>query len=254
MIISSMGWPSMVSNTRSASRPARLNVGDVAYSLIQSGAQFADGIEDFTIVNRAGRDADLVFETIDGQPIEDMIIPALYTYRGFHDFFLPRLSEIAEALLAEQWVMGVYAEEAQFEDQISKVGPPLLRRYTQDWIREWDTVLNNLKLRPMAADKPRYEALGAASAARTSPILLLSEQIGAETKLTSEFSEARISTDSATDVATNIADEFGNEALDRFVETQTGLKRIGLEAILDNTKGESRAGARAGGRPTPARQ
>ncbi|MEL6519830.1 MAG: type VI secretion system membrane subunit TssM, partial [Pseudomonadota bacterium] len=222
---------------------ARMNVGDVAYSLIQSGAQFADGIEDFTIVNRAGRDADLVFETIDGQPIEDMIIPALYTYRGFHDFFLPRLSEIAEALLAEQWVMGVYAEEAQFEDQISKVGPPLLRRYTQDWIREWDTVLNNLKLRPMAADKPRYEALGAASAARTSPILLLSEQIGAETKLTSEFSEARISTDSATDVATNIADEFGNEALDRFVETQTGLKRIGLEAILDNTKGESRAGA-----------
>ncbi|MBM7068838.1 type VI secretion system membrane subunit TssM [Actibacterium sp. 188UL27-1] len=226
---------------------ARMNVADQAYSLILSTAEFS-GIEEFTVVNRGGRDADVVFETVDGKALEELVIPALYTYRGFHEFFLPQLAEIAEALIEEQWVMGQYAEEAQFEEQISKVGPPLLRRYSQDWIREWDTVLNNIKLRPMAADKPRYEALSAASASTNSPILRLSEQIAAETKLTNEFSDPRlVSTDDAGQLAENVAGEVGERALDRFVASQTGLKRIGLDAILNNTKNDNRAGAAGGG-------
>ena len=143
--------------------------------------------------------------------------------------------------------MGEYAEEAQIEDQIGRVGPPLLRRYSEDWIREWDKVLNNIKLRPMASDRPSYQALAAASAARTSPILLLAEEIVAETKLTSEFTEPRGGGADAGEVAENIADQAGQGVLRQFVERQTGLKRIGLDAILDNTgvtgKNQDRPGA-----------
>ena len=56
--------------------------------------------------------------------------------------------------MTEQWVMGDYAAEAQIEDEMQRVGPQLITRYTQDWIRAWEAVLGNIKLRPMAADKP----------------------------------------------------------------------------------------------------
>ncbi|MEO0830311.1 MAG: type VI secretion system membrane subunit TssM, partial [Pseudomonadota bacterium] len=230
---------------------ARMNVGEQAYSLILATAEFTD-IEEFSVINRAGRDAAEVFETIDGTALEDLRIPPLYTYRGFHEFFLPQLSEIADSLIEEQWVMGEYAAEAQIEDQIGRVGPPLLRRYSDDWIREWDKVLGNIKLRPMASDKPSYQTLAAASAARTSPMLLLTEQIVAETKLTSEFTEPRGGGADAAEIAEGVADQIGERALDQFVSRQTGLKRIGLDAILDNTgvgKNQSRAGGGGGGGP-----
>jgi type VI secretion system protein ImpL len=220
---------------------ARMNVGDQAYSLIVATAEFS-GIEEFSIMNRSGRDSELVFETVDGEALEDMRIASLYTYRGFHEFFLPQLSEIADTLVSEQWVMGEYAAEAAMEDQIARVGPVLLRRYTEDWINAWDSVLNNIKLRPMAADQPAYQTLAAASAPRTSPLLLLTEQIKAETKLTEEFSNPRDSEN----VAGAIAGQVGNKALDRFVGTQTGLKRIGLDAVIGNTKGQARPGAAGG--------
>lgn len=226
---------------------ARMNVADQAYSLIKATAQFAN-IEEFSVVNRAGRDSDLVFETADGQAIEDLVIPSLYTFFGFHQFFLPQLSEIADTLIQEQWVMGEYAAEAAMEDQIARVGPILLRRYTEDWIREWDAILGNIKLRPMAADKPAYQTLAAASAPRTSPLLLLTEQVRAETKLTEEFTNPRDQGDGTGEVAGAIANEAGGRALDRFVQSQSGLKRIGLDAVLNNTKGQARAGAAGGTR------
>ena len=65
---------------------ARMNVGEQAYSLIMATAEFSD-IEEFTVINRAGRDAFEVFETIDGTALENLRIPALYTYRGFTTSF-----------------------------------------------------------------------------------------------------------------------------------------------------------------------
>jgi len=167
---------------------ARMNVADQAYQIILGTIDFA-GIEDFSVTNRAGRDSGLVFETKDGASLDSQIIPALYTYAGFHEFFIPQLTQISEALAAEQWLLGPYAEDADLDEQVRQVGPILVRRYTEDWIAAWDAVLNNLKLRPMAADKPAYQALAAASGARTSPLLLLADEIAAETKLTQEFGD-----------------------------------------------------------------
>lgn len=227
---------------------ARMNVADQAYSLILATAEFAP-IEPFTVENRGGRDTDLVFETIDGEPLEAQVIPSLYTYAGFHQFFLPQLSQVAEKLQSEQWVMGDYAASADIDDQVSRVGPVLLRRYTEDWIEAWDKVLNNIKLRPMAADKPAYQALAAASAPRTSPILLLSQEIVAETSLTREFTELGGDPDGggggqAEQLAGEAGGEFGTRVAERFVSQQAGLTRIGLDVIL--SKSQERAGAAGG--------
>ncbi len=150
---------------------ARMNVADQAYSLIKNTAEFA-GVETFNVKLRSGPDADLVFETVDGQELEDLNIPGIYTYLGFHEFFLPQLAEVAQKLSDEQWVMGSYAETAAIDEEIGRLGPQLLDRYTNDFIAAWDAVLDNVKLRPMSADRPAYRSLAAASAPRTSPIFL----------------------------------------------------------------------------------
>lgn len=224
---------------------ARMNVADQAYSLIQGTVEFAP-IEPFSVVNRGGRDSSLVFETVDGQPLEAQVIPALFTYEGFHEFFIPQLTQISEALTAEQWVLGSYADQAALGEQVARVGPILVRRYTEDWIAAWDKVIDNLKLRPMAADKPSYQALAAASAARTSPILLLSEEIAAETQLTKEFDEASAGGGGGIAVPGATSDLAEAEVEARLSGGQATLKRF-LDSFNDGSKGQGRAGAAGGG-------
>ncbi|MFY0633356.1 MAG: type VI secretion system membrane subunit TssM [Vannielia sp.] len=229
---------------------ARMNIEDQAYSLILASAEFS-GVEPFTISGRGGRDADLVFESVDGQALDELVISPLYTYAGFHEFFLPQLSQIAENLLEDQWVMGEYAAEAQIEDQISGLGPVLLQRYTNDWIEEWDRVLGLVKLRPMSADKPSYQSLAAAAAPRTSPILLLTTEIVEETSLTAEYNKgddeppAGMDTDAAAAAAGDVAGDIGKRAAAVFVNRQSGLARIGLDVVF--RKSQERAGSSGGG-------
>lgn len=229
---------------------ARMNVEDQAYSLILATAEFS-GIEPFTIANRAGRDSELVFEGTEGQALDELVISPLYTYAGFHEFFLPQLSQIAENLLEDQWVMGDYAAEAQIESQISGLGPILLKRYTNDWIEEWDRVLGAVKLRPMSADKPSYQALAAAAAPRTSPILLLTEAVRDETMLTVEYSKgedeppAGIGETVNAAAAADVGGAIGKRAAAIFVSRQRGLARVGLDVVF--RKSQERAGGAGGG-------
>lgn len=217
---------------------ARMNVADQAYLLIQGTSEFA-GVEDFRVALRAGPDADLVFETLDGAELGDLVIPAIYSYSGFHDFFLPQLAEVAQKLTAEQWVLGDYAETAAMDEQIGRIGPQLLNRYTDDFIAAWDAVLDNIKLKPMAADKPAYRALSAAAAPRTSPIYLLTEAIMQETQLTREFEEGG-GLLAGGDMG-EAADEVQNQLLQRARNRATGLARIGLDVAIG--KSQRRAGA-----------
>ncbi|MBT0957257.1 type VI secretion system membrane subunit TssM [Alphaproteobacteria bacterium KMM 3653] len=225
---------------------ARMKVDEQAYSLLLSTAEFA-GIEQFSVANRAGRDAELVLETIDGRPLDDMIISPLYTYRGFHDFFLPQLAEIAQTLIDDQWVLGDYAAEAQIEDQVKNVGPVLLSRYTDDWINEWDSVLGNLKLRPMSADRPSYQALAALSAPRSSPVLLLIESIREETRLTAAYEEGNEGDllggngGAAAELGSEVAGVVGAQGAQLLISRTRGLTRIGLDAAFK--KGRAQAGA-----------
>ena len=110
---------------------ARMSVADQAYSLIVATAPFA-GLPDFNVVERTGADARLVFETVDGSDLGDLTVPALYTYAGFHDFFLDQLAEVARKLESEQWVLGEQAKEADVSGQLANLGPKLLQRYRED--------------------------------------------------------------------------------------------------------------------------
>jgi type VI secretion system protein ImpL len=226
---------------------ARMSVEEQAYSLIKATAPYS-GIADFNLVERAGSDARLVFETVDGSDLGGMSVPALYTYEGFQNFFLPQLSDVAQKIETEQWVMGQQAEAAAIDDQLARLGPRLLQRYRDDYLAAWESVMSNIKLAPMAADKPAYQSLAAASAPATSPILKLVEAITYETQLTATH-EAETTQEAASDIADAGTTALAKAAaqIENTIEGRaSGLKRIGLEMAFDAGKSQKRAGAAGG--------
>jgi type VI secretion system protein ImpL len=231
---------------------ARMEVADQAYSLIVATAPFA-GVPDFNVIERTGADARLVFETVDGSDLSELTVPALFTYQGFHEFFLDQLAEVAIKLESEQWVLGDQAAEAQVAQQLANLGPKLLNRYRDDYTAAWEAVLQNLKLAPMAADKPAYVALGAAASPATSPIMRLVQAISAETRLTQAPEqtalEGIVPADNALlDATVNVG---GASALDQIQRRTNGLSKIGLEIVLAASKSQKRAGNIGSGGPAP---
>ncbi|MBC8130725.1 MAG: type VI secretion system membrane subunit TssM, partial [Rhizobiaceae bacterium] len=226
---------------------ARMNIADRAYALIRSTGYSAE-IEDWVVVQRGGPDTALVFETIDGTPIEELRIPGLFTYSGFHDFYLDQLAAVADRLIEDQWVMGEVGQQQAVEEQFSQLGPQLLDRYRNDFIESWEKVLTNIRFRQLSADKPQYQILSALSAP-TSPLRQIIQSIRDETVLTEERQQ---SVDVEGVVAgvgsveqSGIQNAVMAEAARRLRDRSGAFSRIGIDLAL--RKAQGRAGGAFGG-------
>ncbi|AWC24001.1 type VI secretion protein IcmF [Aminobacter sp. MSH1] len=202
----------------------RMTVADRASALISSAISAA-ALTDFSVAARGGPEAKLIFEPIDGSDLSSLRIPGLYSYAGFNDFYLDQLAGIAQKLADDQWVLGAGAEQGDVEQELLRLGPELLERYSNDFARTWNEALDRLKFKPMSGDKPEYLALSAAGSP-SSPLSQLFEGIARETALTR-----------ATGAVVAEVDERAD-----------GLARIGIE--LAGRKSSSRAGAAFANTPT----
>ena len=216
---------------------ARMNMADRAYTLIRSEAERAP-LEAFSIALRGGPDTPLVFETVDGSPLPDLVIPGFYTYAGFHDYLIPQLAAVADKIEEEKWVMGEAGEQSGIEEQYRQLGPVLIERYGRDFIDAWNDAFDNLRFRSMNADKPQYLALSAASSP-TSPVRQLFEAVALETQLTRDPPE-QPATEAESGSLGDTAREAGKLVAGRIADRQTGLARIGIDLAI--RKGQSRAG------------
>lgn len=196
----------------------RMTVADRALALVRASRYSAD-LDDFAVQARAGPEAPLVFETVDGSELSRLSVPGLYTYAGFRDFYLIQLGDVAQKLVDDQWVIGAGGEQGGFDQELARLGPELLDRYGKEFAAAWNGVLDKVKFKSMAADKPQYLALSAA-ASPTSPISQLFDAIARETALTRE-------PDSGVE-SQALQDRAG------------GLSRIGIE--LPSGKSQTRAG------------
>jgi type VI secretion system protein ImpL len=201
----------------------RMTVADRASALIAS-AMSAATLEDFTVAAKSGPEAKLIFETVGGSDLSTLRIPGLYTYAGFNDFYLGQLTAIAQKLVDEQWVIGAGSEQGDVEQELLRLGPELLERYSNEFSGAWNGVLDKLKFKPMSADKPEYLALSA-TGSPSSPLAQLFEAIARETALTR-----------------------GSAAPSDNQIRADGLARIGIE--LAGRKSNSRAGAAFANAPT----
>ena len=228
---------------------ARMNIADQAYALIQSATHSAV-IEDFVLAARAGPDAALALETVDGSELSQLRVPMLYTYSGFHDFFLDQLGDVAAKLDAEQWVMGEFSEQEAISQQFQRLGPQLLDRYGKDFEEKWLAMLNNVKFKPVSGDKPHYQTLNVISSP-TSPFKLLLEAVARETQLTKDREvEGETPGVVGGEVGGSAQSELAKELVRRTQQRATGLKRIGIDIALRRSKSQLRAGG-VGGGPAP---
>ncbi|MGE0282289.1 MAG: type VI secretion system membrane subunit TssM [Rhizobiaceae bacterium] len=192
----------------------RMTVADRATALIESAAASA-GMRDFAVIEQAGPEGALIFDTTDGSDVGRLRIPALYTRAGFQEFYLRQLASVAQRVSDDAWVLGQGGQLGGVDQELLRLGPEMLDRYGKSFVGAWNTVLDRLRFKPLAADKPQYLMLSAA-ASPNSPIRTLFEAIASETTLTGEA-----------------------EAPDE--QLRQGLNLIGIN--LPSGKSQSRAGA-----------
>ena len=162
---------------------ARLSIRERAYEMLKSRAR-ASGPQDWIVARAAGPDFARVFDVAGGDP-EAVRVPGFYTYAGFQRAFLDQLGDVADKVKAEQWVLGKLAENAQVSDQYRTLNQDLLVQYGRDFERAWLDALAKMQMKPLTADKPRYQVLGSVGGP-TSPLRSIFESIKAETALTKD--------------------------------------------------------------------
>ncbi|SUZ31987.1 hypothetical protein ROE7235_01738 [Roseibaca ekhonensis] len=231
-----------------------MDLEDQAWLLVM-GAGGPMDMEPFNIGLRAGPDAEIVFETRDGRALNELSVPPIYTYQGFHDYFLPRLAEVATKLETEQWVMGTRAEAADVSGELRRLGAPLMNRYALEFSRVWEETLDNLQLRPLSADSPQFLALNTASDPRQSPILKLVQAVADTTRLTAGFNDeggfgAGLGGGELGERAEAASGVVGEELLRRARERATGLGQIGFD-VLQSQRSQGRAGGDSAEAPLP---
>ncbi len=144
-----------------------------------------DGVEDWIASQHGGPDMALVFEAANGANLDTMRVPGFFTYDGFSISLLGHMQTIADKLQKENWVLGASGDQSAVKQQYVSLFPGILELYGRDFIAAWTAAINNLQLKPLLNDKPKYLKLSAASAP-TSPILMIFESIRDETALTRE--------------------------------------------------------------------
>ena len=183
-------------------------------------------LSDFSVSAQAGPEAPVLFEPNDGSDLSSLRVPGLYTYAGFRLLSRTARQDRAGAGRRPMGDRRGGGEQGGFDQELLKLGPELLDRYGKGFAAAWNEVLDKLKFKPMAADKPQYLALSAAGSP-TSPMMQLFEAIARETALTRE---------------PRSGDAPGRLAERRMQRDRAkGLARIGIE--LAARKSQSRAGA-----------
>ena len=225
----------------------QLPLVDQAYSLIMDRAE-TSGLPDWTLKERTGGNAEMVFTTRDGADLTQLKVPAVFTYEGFWSYFFPQLDVVGERLKNNQWVLGETAETVDFDAQLNRLDRVLMERYRRDFKAAWEKVFNNLSLNSMVADKPQYNALGATASASASPILLLVKEVEAETRLTREFEglEGLSPEDLAGGGSGETADKVQSALTQRLRSRSTGVQRILFDAVSGGRKTPGRATGQSG--------
>ena len=163
---------------------ARLSVAQRAYEFLKSEARTSTA-DDWVVTRKGGADVSVVFESTAGQSLDNVRVPAFFTYNGFQQMFIGKLGGLSERMNRDRWVLGDAGQQAAIGQQYDALAGDLLNIYSNDFVTTWRTALGNLRLKKLLADKPKYDALRALSAP-TSPLRQILESIRDETALTKE--------------------------------------------------------------------
>ncbi|WP_342077306.1 type VI secretion system membrane subunit TssM [Yoonia sp. SS1-5] len=214
--------------TLARSAIVQMSLADQAYAIIKDKAALSS-LEDWTLTDPAAPEVPVVFSTNDGTDLDDVRVPALYTFDGYWFLFMEELINVREVLEADKWVLGDQANAVNFDAQLAGLNQALQRQYARDFEAAWQAMLDRLQLNNMSADKPQYDILATAASSFASPIVRLANEINRETKLTTFLDE--LAEIDPTELASgDFGENVGNQLFRRFKQSSGGLQRILLEA------------------------
>ena len=137
--------------------------------------------QDFKLQDALGINADRVFTTKTGT-LGQQTIPYLFTYDGFYSVFLKQSKEQIEDSLNGSWVLGSTKSDSVNSDKLEE---DIRNYYYQDYIKYWDALLDNIKIKPTSSPAQATEVLEFASSP-DSPLRKLLEAVNKETSLTNK--------------------------------------------------------------------
>ena len=136
--------------------------------------------QDFKLQDALGINAERVFATKNGT-LAQQTIPYLFTYEGFYSVFLKQSKDQVAESVTGSWVLGdAVKTEVVDSDQLEEA---IHHYYYQDYIKYWDGLLDNTKLKTINNPTQATEVLEFISAP-DSPLRKLLEALNKETSLT----------------------------------------------------------------------
>ena len=157
----------------------RIPVAQQIYMRIKNDA-LQTKAQDFKLLDALGINAERVFATKNGT-LAQQSIPYLYTYDGFYTVFLKQSKDQAQESATGSWVLGDAANTEAIDSD--KLEAAIRNYYYQDYIKYWDDLLANIKLKAISSAQQAAEVLEFASSP-DSPLRQLLEALNKETSLT----------------------------------------------------------------------
>jgi len=203
-------------------------------------------IRDFTIAEKAGAKAMLVFERRSGEPLTKGV-PGLFTKDGYYRQFANRADAVALQLADEEsWVMGTRSGGIAGAASSPRVAEAVRRLYLEEYRTTWRGFINDITV-IRQRDLPRTIEITRTLSAPDSPLKLLMKAVEREVTLSAPPEELPGLAGSALGKA--------REYAGRARSAVTGTAASSLERLLvDNQFEDIRtfASGPGGGAPVPA--
>ncbi len=138
-------------------------------------------VPDFRVSDKAGRDALLVLSSKTGNLLNKSI-PGLFTCDGYDKIFIKNNKRLTKKLLGESWVLGKKQLLLLTNVDLKKLRQEVLQLYLKDYIKHWDSFLNDLRVKPFTSQLQMVEVLNIISG-QNSPIRQLLVSVDRETSM-----------------------------------------------------------------------
>ena len=138
-------------------------------------------VPDFRVSDKAGRDALLVLSSKTGNLLNKSI-PGLFTCDGYDKIFIKNNERLTKKLLGESWVLGKKQPLQLSIIDLKKLRQAVLQLYLKDYIKHWDSFLNDLRVKPFTSQIQMVEVLNIISG-QHSPIRKLLVSVDQETSM-----------------------------------------------------------------------
>jgi type VI secretion system protein ImpL len=141
----------------------------------------AKELADWRVIEAGGPATARVLVRPSGDPLSDGV-DGIYTYRGFHEVFLPEALDVARRITRESWVLGPRGAALTNDQNLANIARDVLDLYYNDYVLRWERVLGDLDVVPMQNMNQAVDVINVLSGP-TSPIVNILKSADRETRL-----------------------------------------------------------------------